>query len=107
MGTLIVPSIAAVVATHNRPELLHERALASIDGQTRPPNYLIVVDDSDEEFRSANAEAVARLSIFGTRKLYLENRRTPGASGAWNTAVIHLQGIDPSAFVAFLDDDDS
>ena len=102
-----MPSIAAVVATHNRPGLLTDRALVSISQQTRRPDFLIVVDDSDAEFRGANAEAVARLSISGTRKLYLENRRTSGASGAWNTALIHLQRIDPSAFVAILGDDDS
>ena len=37
----------------------------------------------------------------------LENLRTPGASGAWNTALFHLHEIDPSAYVAILDDDDS
>ena len=102
-----MPSIAAIVATHNRTELLAERALASVAQQTRRPDYLIVVDDSAAEFRNPNAKAVARLSISGTQKTYLENRRTPGASGAWNTALIHLQEIEPSAFVAVLDDDDS
>ena len=82
------------------------RALASIAGQTRRPDCLIVVDDSDPEFRHANAEVVAGLSISGTRTIYLENRRAPGASGAWNTALNHLHGIDPTAFVAILDDDD-
>ena len=102
-----MPSIAAVVATHNRPELLGGRALASIAGQTRRPDYLIVVDDSYSEIRHANAEVVSGLSIPGTRMVYLENRRTSGASGAWNTALFHLHGIDPSAYVAILDDDDS
>ncbi len=102
-----MPSIAAVVATHNRPELLAGRALASIARQTRPPDYLIVVDDSDAGFRHANAETVAGFGISGIRKIYMENRRTHGASGAWNTALFHLQGIDPSAYVAILDDDDS
>ena len=100
-------SIAAVVATHNRPELLAGRALASIAGQTRRPDYLIVVDDSDADFRYANAEVVSGLCIPDTRKIYLKNLRTPGASGAWNTALFHLNRIDPSAYVAILDDDDS
>ena len=100
-------SIAAVVATHNRPELLAGRALASIAGQTRHPDYLIVVDDSDAEFRRANAEVVSGLHLPDNRKIYLENRRTPGASGAWNTALFRLHGIDASAYVAVLDDDDS
>ena len=100
-------SIAAVVATHNRPEFLAERALASIAAQTRRPDYLVVVDDSDADTRYANVEVVAGLAIPGTRTLYLENCRTPGASGAWNTALFHLHGIDPLAYVAILDDDDS
>ena len=37
----------------------------------------------------------------------MENRRTPGASGAWNAALFRLHEIDPSVFVAILDDDDS
>ena len=102
-----MPSIAAVVATHNRPELLAGRALASMAEQTRRPDYLIVVDDSDAEFRCANAEAVSGLCIPNTRKIYLENLRTPGASGAWNTALVHLHEIDPLGYVAVLDDDDS
>ena len=101
-----MPSIAAVVATHNRPKLLAGRALSSIAGQTRRPDYLIVVDDSDAELRHANADIVSSLSMSCTQKIYLENLRTPGASGAWNTALVHLQGIDPSAYVAILDDDD-
>ena len=76
-------------------------------GKPRRPDYLVVVDDSDADIRPANAEVVSSLSIPGTSKIYLENHRTPGASGAWNTALLHLHGIDPAAFVAILDDDDS
>ena len=100
-------TIAAVVATHNRPEMLAKRSLTSVARQTRPPDYLLVVDDSDHSMRPVNAEAVAVRAIEDTREIYLENRRTDGASGAGNTALAHLQGIDPSAFVAVLDDDDS
>ena len=100
-------SIAAVIATHNRPELLAKRSLSSAVRQARPPDYLIVVDDSDSEFRPANARTVADLNIPATRITYLENQRTPGASGAWNTALSHVHSLDPSAFVAVLDDDDS
>ena len=100
-------SIAAVIATHNRPELLAERALASISGQSRLPDHLVVVDDSGPNARQANADIVAALEISGTRVFYVENRRTPGASGAWNTALSYLQSVDPSVYVAILDDDDS
>ena len=43
----------------------------------------------------------------GTKTVYLENYRTPGAAGAWNTALSWLQGTEPSSFVAILDDDDA
>ena len=100
-------SIAVVIATHNRPELLAARSLASVSAQTRQPDYLLVADDSDLELRSANARAVADLNIPGARIIYVENQRTRGASGAWNTALSCLQDLDPAAFVAVLDDDDS
>ena len=102
-----MPSIAVVVATHNRPELLASRALASIARQTRPPDYLIVVDDSEEEARGRNAAVVAGFNVGDVKTRYMENRRTPGASGAWNTALAHLQTTDPATFVAILDDDDA
>ena len=102
-----MPSIAAIVATYNRPEFLANRSLASIALQSRPPDYLIVVDDSDIGTRHANAAIVANLNLSTNRATYLENQRSSGASGAWNAALSHLQEIDPSAYAAFLDDDDS
>ena len=99
--------IAAVVATHNRPKLLANRALESIARQSRPPDYLVVVDDSDPKTRHINEQVVADFRADGTRTVYLENYRTAGAAGAWNTALSWLQGIEPSAFVAILDDDDA
>lgn len=102
-----MPSIAVIIATHNRPELLAARSLAAVSEQTRPPDYVIVADDSDLALRPANARAVADLNPRGGRAVYLENRRTPGASGAWNTALSYLHDLDPTAFVGFLDDDDS
>ena len=100
-------SIAVVIATHNRPELLASRALASVAGQTRPPDHLIVVDDSDGDVRRANARIVARFKAEGVDAKYIENSRTSGASGAWNTALVHLQAADPATYVAILDDDDA
>ena len=102
-----MPLIAAVVATHNRPRLLAGRSLASIAKQTRAPDLLVVVDDSDLDMQHSNRAAVAGFKVPDTKTLYLTNRRTPGAAGAWNTALAHLQAAAPSAFVAILDDDDS
>ena len=100
-------SIAAIVATHNRPQLLANRALESIARQSRPPDYLVVVDDSDPRARRVNEAIVADFRADGTKTVYLQNYRTPGAAGAWNTALSWLQGAEPSAFVAILDDDDA
>ena len=82
--------IAAVVATHNRPGLLSDRCLASIGRQTRAPDHLIVVDDSDPDTRRANREIVGGFSGAGASVVYLENQRTPGAAGAWNSALSYL-----------------
>ena len=99
--------ITAIIATHNRPELLVNRALTSIIHQTRPPNLLIVVDDSDDNIRHANETIMAKLDMPNTKSLYMENNRTRGAAGAWNTALAYTQSIQPDSFVAILDDDDS
>ena len=99
-------SLATVVATYNRPGLLARRALASIANQTRLPDILIVVDDSTADIRPSNKAVVDRVRCEDVEVIYLENRRTSGASGAWNTAFYELQRIEPSSFVAILDDDD-
>lgn len=100
-----MPLVAVVVATCNRPQLLAERSLASVKNQTRLPDLLVVVDDSDQDMRDKNRAAIP--AIPATKTTYMENRRTPGAAGAWNTALSYLYGVAPHAFVAILDDDDS
>jgi GT2 family glycosyltransferase len=101
---------AVVIATKNRLQLLSERAIPSLLAQTRPPSKLIVVDDSDAELRAANGSFIQSLVVPGCEVSYLENSRTDGASGSWNSGIDYLTGCgdDPSRlFVAFLDDDDS
>ena len=101
--------IAVVVATRDRPRLLSERALSSVTSQTRAPEHLIVVDDSSPDVRATNREIVEGLQIPGCCVIYLENARTEGASGSWNTALDILTDIatDGDMFVAILDDDDA
>jgi glycosyltransferase involved in cell wall biosynthesis len=104
------PAIAVVIATRDRPHLLSERALSSVVAQTRSPENLIVADDSSPEVRTANREIVEALQIPGCRITYLENTRTEGASGSWNTALDYLLAEVVTAdrvFVALLDDDDA
>jgi GT2 family glycosyltransferase len=101
--------IAVIVATKDRSAELANRALRSVAGQTRCPDYLVVVDDSDRRHRPANRRIVATLGLPKTRVSYHENDRTAGASGAWNVALdlLHRTVDDPARlFVAFLDDDD-
>lgn len=100
-------SIVALIPTHNRPDLLSQRALASIARQTRMPDYVVIVDDSGPTHRAANRRVADGFSFPGTRVIYLENSRTPGLSGAVNTALVWMQAETPGAFVALLDDDDA
>ncbi len=103
--------ITAIVATHNRPNLLSQRALDSVVHQIRLPDCLVVVDDSSAEVRPRNQSYVEALSLSPCDVRYLTNQRTQGASGAWNTAVEFLarQQSDKEevSYLAFLDDDDA
>jgi len=104
------PRTAVVIATKDRAILLASRTLPSVVEQSRSPDFIVVVDDSSPSERSRVRQVVASLAIPETRITYLENERTRGASGAWNTALFSLQRIvdDPEdLFVAILDDDDA
>jgi SAM-dependent methyltransferase len=101
--------IAVVIATKNRSSELANRALRSVVEQTRRPDYVVVVDDSDRRYRTSNRRIVATVDIPGAHVTYRENDRTAGASGAWNVAldVLHRNVQRPTeVFVAVLDDDD-
>jgi len=102
-------NVAVVIATKNRTSELANRALRSVVEQTRSPDYVVVVDDSDRRYRPSNRRIVATADIPGARVVYLKNGRTTGASGAWNVALdfLHRQIANPTdLFVAILDDDD-
>lgn len=102
--------VAVIIATCNRFSILADRSLPSALSQTRCPDILIVVDDSSSLSKPANAELVRSHQLNGCEIVYLENNRTAGASGAWNTALDFLVGEvnEPShIFIAILDDDDA
>ena len=80
------PRVAVVIATSNRFAMLTNRSIPSVLAQTRFPDFVIVVDDSMPSVRPPNAKFVAALKMPGCEFSYLENARTAGASGAWNTA---------------------
>lgn len=97
-------AVAVLVATANRPELL-ARALRSVERQTLSPAHVVVVDDSDDEYRTPTKQLVER----HPNVKYLRNSRSKGAAGAWNDGLDHLLRLTPDPrqlYVAILDDDD-
>ncbi|MFH1465071.1 MAG: methyltransferase domain-containing protein [Pseudomonadota bacterium] len=103
------PQVAVLIATRNRPELLATRALSSVAEQDRLPDVLVVVDDSDPGYREQNKACVDDLRLPEVEVVLVQNTRTRGASGAWNSGLVHLSRTqEPSRlFVAVLDDDDA
>lgn len=106
-----VPQIAVVVATCDRPCLLAKRSLASVVAQSLCPDAIVVVDDScSSASKALNATHVGSMRLANCKVTYLENQRTSGASGAWNSAMDVLMDMTARPehlFVAFLDDDDA
>ena len=102
-------TVAVLVATADRPTLLTSRALPSIEKQTRPPDRVVIVDDSTGDEAERTERAIRGWRPPGVDVEFLRNRRTKGAAGAWNTGIDHLlrTGGDPDRLhVAILDDDD-
>ncbi|XOZ32334.1 glycosyltransferase [Halomonadaceae bacterium KBTZ08] len=98
---------SVIVATHRRSELL-KRALHSIASQSLLPDRVVIVDDTPRPETDLNGLRDLG-EHFGLTLEVLANRRTAGASGAWNTALDHLQRNDPTPhehLVSILDDDD-
>ncbi|MBN1443884.1 MAG: glycosyltransferase family 2 protein [Planctomycetes bacterium] len=87
-------TVSVIVPTHNRAGLL-ERALRSVDAQSRPPDELIVVDDGSTD------DTERRVRDLWPGAVYLRQEHR-GVSAARN------RGIEASscAWVAFLDSDD-
>ena len=104
------PSIVALIATKNRPQLLAARALASVAAQTRKPDLLIVADDSDSRHHKRNAMTAAKFAArHKIRARYIINHRARGASGCWNSGVLAAAGAAGSldeTYMVILDDDD-
>ncbi|MCH8270143.1 MAG: glycosyltransferase [Planctomycetes bacterium] len=111
-------SVIALIATHGRDDLLLQRAIPSILGQTAAPERLMLVVDQtkDELPDSALASFAKRVQARcgGIPASVLRNRRTlHTAAGAWNSGIdqLHrdarLMARPNLCFVAVLDDDDA
>jgi 2-polyprenyl-3-methyl-5-hydroxy-6-metoxy-1,4-benzoquinol methylase/glycosyltransferase involved in cell wall biosynthesis len=100
--------VIALIATCNRQQLLLSRALPSINAQSSPCDHVVLIDDGDQRLDRLQIEHFS--SECDLPIAPLTNRRTKGASGAWNTGIDHLARncLDPSlVYVALLDDDDA
>lgn len=96
LGHCATCSVAAVIATYNRPELLVGRSLTSVARQTRLPDHLIVVDDSDGTIKRANAGGVKAFKVGGVEIHYIENRRSAGAICWRRAGRRHCNGFSTS-----------
>lgn len=99
------PGCVALVATHDRWELLTNLCLPSIRRQSAPPSRVVVVNDG-EPLPPAREREIERL-LAPIPADVLQNRRAAGAAGAWNTGLEWLRNRADDAFVALLDDDDA
>ena len=100
-------SIAALIATRDRPDLLVERAAASVFQQTLRPDKLVVVNDGAPLRASALDALTGAAERLSVELVMLSNMRAQGAAGAWNTGLSYLQSCEHHGFVAILDDDDA
>lgn len=98
-------SVAVLVATHSRALLLRRRTIPSILSQTVSPRVVVIVNDGPPHSPAVQHE-LAGLAGRTDLKL-LNNSRSPGAAGAWNTGLQWLYGQGFDGFVAMLDDDDT
>ncbi len=105
-----LPQIAVIVATCDRVHMLIERSIPSILRQTHRPDHLLVIDDSSPNIQKLNKQFIDGLDVPGCAVTYMLNQRTPGAAGAWNTAIYNVlqQAHAPrDVYLAVLDDDDA
>ena len=90
------PSVAVLIPTHQRPELLR-RAIRSVVAQEYPGELEIVVtfdkSEPDESLAAEFPQVPLRV---------IANTREPGLCGSRNSGILATQ----ADFVAFLDDDD-
>jgi glycosyltransferase involved in cell wall biosynthesis len=93
------PTVALIICTRNRPGLLRQ-ALAAASACNPPPDVILVSDDSDVHLSDASAivcrEFADVVYIAGSRRGLAANR---------NWALAHLQHLQMTNRVVFVDDD--
>lgn len=100
-----------VIATSmKRNELLINRSLRSVLNQSLGPDFIVIIDDNDDQDNFNNL--MSSVAASGGDGIFLiKNQYTKAMSGtgAWNTGVDYLKGKfknPANAYVAILDDDD-
>lgn len=96
--------IIGLVATRPRIEALLTTSIPSIAEQSRLPDALVIV--ADHQSLPTDARQALRALIPATELHFLENVRSRGAAGTWNTGLDFIQQTWPESYVAILDDDD-
>lgn len=73
--------IGVIIASSlNRNDLLFSRSLYSVLNQKQNPDYVLIVDDNQNEFASKDIER--RIFELKNNKIhYIKNLRTPNMSG--------------------------
>eukprot|EP00818_Percolomonas_sp_WS_P005507 CAMPEP_0117456552 /NCGR_PEP_ID=MMETSP0759-20121206/11937_1 /TAXON_ID=63605 /ORGANISM="Percolomonas cosmopolitus, Strain WS" /LENGTH=416 /DNA_ID=CAMNT_0005249897 /DNA_START=131 /DNA_END=1378 /DNA_ORIENTATION=- len=105
--------VYCIIATHNRPELLKE-AVLSVVHQTQHVDCMYIVNDGSDSLTSEEVrEWIDDSNNLPQLTVMTNKRKRNSASGAWNTAIEHIENIEQSKqedadiFLAFLDDDDT
>ena len=95
--------VVVVVGTCNRSRLLHTRSMPSIAAQTYAPQLVVVVDDSTTECQRHRTKVVLHEynSANAPNAIYLQNCRTKGASGAWNTGITLIVKLQECSNIFF------
>jgi glycosyltransferase, family 2 len=104
------PKIGVIIASSlNRNNLLFSRSLYSVLNQNQSPDYVLIVDDNQNETISKDIERKI-LELKNNKIYYIKNQRTPNmsGSGAWNCGIKWYENfLGGDDYIAILDDDDS
>ena len=104
------PKIGVIIASSlNRNDLLFLRSLYSVLIQNRSPDYVLIVDDNQNETISKDIQRRI-LDLENNKIHYIKNLQTPNMSGtgAWNSGIKWYEKIfTEDDYIAILDDDDS
>lgn len=107
-------NIGVIIATSNgRTELLFSRSLKSVLDQSLLPDYILIVDDNNNNVHSHEIQERIRTlqkKSHNTSIYYSRNTHTKGMSGtgSWNTGFSWYDNkFKENDYIAILDDDDS